>query len=132
MLAAAAAAPKGATADDQIDTVVQPDIVVVCDPAKLDRRGCLGAPDWVVEILSPTTAAKDQSLKRTLYERHGVREFWLVHPADRLVIAYRLEAGTYGKPEVAAEDDVIAPVVLPDLRISVADLFARIPRPDDG
>jgi len=120
--------PGAEIADDRIDTVVHPDIVVVCDPAKLDRRGCLGAPDWVVEILSPATAAKDQGIKRALYERHGVREFWLVHPADRVVIAYRLEAGAYGKPEIAAEGDDIVPALFPGLTIAVAELFARIPR----
>ena len=85
-------------ADAQIDTVVQPDISVVCDKAKLDERGCRGAPDWIVEVLSPGTAGHDQIVKRALYERVGVREFWLVHPIDKLVIIYLLENGAYGKP----------------------------------
>ena len=69
--------------DKEIFTVVQPDIVVVCDASKLDERGCMGAPDLVIEILSPYTAAKDMKIKRDLYEQHGVREYWLVHPTDK-------------------------------------------------
>lgn len=61
--------------DDKIDTLVQPDIVIVCDQAKLDDRGCLGAPDLIIEIMSPATAAKDLKIKRDLHERHGVKEY---------------------------------------------------------
>jgi len=93
--------PHGDEADDAVDTVVQPDLLVVCDPAKVDERGVRGAPDWIVEVLSPATAAHDQVHKRALYERNGVREYWLVHPTDRIVTIYRLEASGYGKPDVA-------------------------------
>ena len=92
--------PRGNEADAAIDTVVQPDIAVFCDRSRLDDRGARGAPDWVIEVLSPATASHDQLLKRDLYERHGVTEYWLVHPADRLVTVYRLQAGGYGKPHV--------------------------------
>lgn len=92
--------PRGEEADETIDTVVQPDLSVVCDPQKLDERGCRGAPDWVVEMLSPATAGHDHILKRAVYERAGVREYWLVHPVDRIVTVYRLEGGRYGAPEV--------------------------------
>jgi Uma2 family endonuclease len=92
--------PRAGEADDEVDTVVQPDLSVVCDPAKLDERGCRGAPDWVVEVLSPATAGHDHILKRAVYERAGVREYWLVHPLDRIVTIYRLESGHYGAPEV--------------------------------
>jgi Uma2 family endonuclease len=92
--------PEGDAADDRIETVVQPDIVVVCNPDKLDEAGCRGAPDWIVEVLSPSTALKDQTAKRDLYERHGVREYWLVHPTDRVLIGYRLEQGAYDKPSI--------------------------------
>ncbi len=79
--------------DGEIDTVVQPDLAVICDPAKLDERGCRGAPDWIIEILSPSTASKDQIRKLALYELHGVAECWLVHPIDRIVTVYRRDAG---------------------------------------
>jgi Uma2 family endonuclease len=93
--------PKGHEADDDIITVVQPDISVVCDPSKLDDKGCRGAPDWVIEVLSAGSAGHDQVRKLALYERHGVKEYWLVHPVDRVVTIYRLEDGAYGRPVVS-------------------------------
>lgn len=92
--------PKSDEADEKVDTVVQPDLAVVCDPAKLDDRGCRGAPDWIVEVLSPATAAHDHILKRKIYERAGVGEYWLVHPADRIVTVYRIVDDRYGRPDV--------------------------------
>lgn len=92
--------PKGDEADEQIDTVVQPDVLVICDASKTDRRGVRGAPDLVVEVLSPSTAGHDQVRKLHVYERAGVREYWLVHPIDRVLTIYRLEQGSYGKPDV--------------------------------
>ncbi|NEV63371.1 Uma2 family endonuclease [Thiorhodococcus minor] len=93
--------PEGSEADDDILTVVQPDISLVCDPSKLDDKGCRGAPDWLIEVLSPATAGHDQVRKLLLYERHGVKEYWLVHPVDRVVTMYRLEDGAYGRPAVS-------------------------------
>lgn len=88
---------------DQASSVVQPDVLVLCDPDKLDAEGVRGAPDVVIEVLSPSTAAKDQILKRQLYERHGVLEFWTVHPVDRILVIYRLGSdGRYAPPEIVA------------------------------
>lgn len=93
--------PRGNEADDEIATVVQPDLSVICDRAKLDERGCRGAPDWIVEVLSPTTAGHDHIAKRQVYERAGVREYWLVHPGDALLTVYTLlPSGEYGRPAV--------------------------------
>lgn len=92
--------PRAAEADENIDTVVQPDVLVVCDASQLDRRGVRGAPDFVVEVLSPATAAHDHVRKRRIYERAGVKEYWLVHPVDRMVTVYRLAGTEYGKPDV--------------------------------
>ncbi len=94
--------PDHDEADEEVVTVVQPDLVVVCDKGKLDERGCRGAPDWIIEVLSPSTAAHDQILKLALYERHGVKEYWLAHPADRIVTIYWLEDGQYGRPSIHA------------------------------
>lgn len=77
--------PRGDEADDEVDTVVQPDLSVICEPGKLDDKGCRGAPDLVVEITSPSTASYDQIAKKALYERHGVREYRIVHPVDHIV-----------------------------------------------
>ena len=84
--------PKnGEIADDQIYTVVQPDICVICDPSKIDERGCIGAPDMIVEILSPSTARKDITEKFNLYEESGVKEYWIVYPKDKAVQVFLLQ-----------------------------------------
>lgn len=120
--------PVAGTADQQIDTVVQPDISLVCDPNKLkDNHGCVGAPDWVIEVLSPSTAVHDQRTKRALYERHGVAEYWLVHPGDRSVTIYRLDNQAYGKPLVFGTEDECGPAAFPDLILSVAAVFSDLP-----
>lgn len=109
--------PRQGQVDEDSDVVVQPDVMVVCDPAKLDRRGVCGAPDWVVEVLSPSSASRDQIEKRRLYERHGVLEYWLVHPTDRLLTVYRLTNGEYGKPDIFELQGSTAVTVLPGVSI---------------
>ena len=89
--------PKSTEEDDQIDTVVQPDVFIVCDLQKADARGVRGAPDWLAEVLSPGTARHDQRVKLPVYERAGVREVWLIDPIDRRLTLYRLEGGRYGR-----------------------------------
>jgi Uma2 family endonuclease len=119
--------PKYNEADQQIDTVVQPDVLVVCDSSKLDRRGIRGAPDWIVEVLSPGTASHDQIRKRLLYEQSGVKEYWLVHPTDRLLTIYRLNGTEYGKPELSELTGVSQVGVLPDIIIHWDELRSRLP-----
>ncbi len=110
--------------DKEIFTVVQPDIVVVCDASKLDERGCMGAPDLVIEILSPYTAAKDMKIKRDLYEQHGVREYWLVHPTDKTFMVYCLRQDKqYAKAEIYASQDIVESTVIEGLKIELTDLF---------
>lgn len=123
--------PRGDEADDAVDTVVQPDLVVFCDPARLDAAGGRGAPDWVVEILSPSTAAKDQVTKRDLYERRGVREYWLVHPLDQVVTVYRLEGRRYGPPQVLAAEGETAVAAVPAVTIRWGEIFPPTP-PNPG
>jgi len=112
--------PRGSEEDDDIDTVVQPDVMVVCDRTKLDDRGCRGAPDWVIEVLSPSSASHDQILKRAVYERHGVREYWLIHPVDLVVTVYRLVDSAYGKPDIYELKDTLSCGILPDVVIDWA------------
>lgn len=109
--------PRGSEADDQVDTVVQPDLSVICDQSKLDERGCRGAPDWVIEVISPSTASHDQVKKRDVYERAGVPELWLVHPGDGIVSVYGLDAGQYGKPRISELEGRLASQVLPHVEI---------------
>lgn len=104
-------------ADDKVDTVVQPDVLVVCDEAKLDERGVRGAPDWVAEVLSPSSAKHDLIVKLALYERAGVREYWLLHPTDRLVTVYRLIEGRYGRPEISEMAGTLSIGILPEVTV---------------
>ncbi len=82
---------NGSTEDDKIYNVVQPDICVVCDPSKLDERGCIGAPDLIVEVISPSTAKRDLNEKHNLYENAGVREYWVVYPKDKAATVFLLQ-----------------------------------------
>ena len=116
--------PVGFKADNYVDTVVQPDISVICDHQKLDSRGCVGSPDLIVEILSPATAAKDLKVKRALYEKHGVPEYWLIHPTDKVVMSYHLgEDGQYGKAQIHDREDTLQSVQFENLEIQLKDLF---------
>ena len=122
--------PKADEADAQIDSVVQPDVLVVCGRNKISERGVRGAPDWVLEVLSPSTAGHDQVRKLRLYERHGVREYWLVHPRDRVLTVYTLNNGAYGRPhtqELVGETPV---GVLDGVTILWDELAARLPQPE--
>jgi Uma2 family endonuclease len=109
--------PSQDEADPQTRTVVQPDLAVICDQTKLDTKGCRGAPDWIIEILSPRTAAKDWIQKRRAYERHGVREYWLVHPVDRLLTIYRRDGDRFGTPEIQVTEGTTVVGVLEGLVI---------------
>ena len=82
---------NGETDDDKIYNIVQPDICVICDPAKLDNRGCIGAPDLVVEVISPSTGKRDMNEKFSLYEKAGVGEYWVVYPNDDAVTVFLLK-----------------------------------------
>jgi Uma2 family endonuclease len=86
---------KGETSDDKIYTVVQPDICIICDKSKLDDRGCLGAPDLIVEIVSLSSVKKDIEEKFKLYEENGVLEYWIVQPNDGTLSVFLLENGKY-------------------------------------
>lgn len=116
--------PQSEEQDEETTTVVQPDISVVCDSAKLDDRGCRGAPEWVVEIISPATASRDQIQKVALYEAHGVQEYWIIHPTDNLLTIRRLdENGRYGIPEIFEGRGEIRPAILPDLGMDLDAVF---------
>jgi Uma2 family endonuclease len=107
-------------ADKSDDTVVEPDIAVVCDSAKLDDRGCNGPPDMVIEILSSSTARYDRIVKFNKYREAGVREYWIVDPEEKVVSAYVLQDGQY----TAANYDETAPVtVLPGCEIDLKTIF---------
>ena len=115
-------------ADDDVANVVQPDIVVICDPAKIKPHGCVGAPDWVIEILSPYTSRRDLAEKHSLYERHGVREYWIIDPGNRFVHVYlRGENGKFEKPRILVGKATVTSTVCPGFEVKLEDLFAAIP-----
>jgi len=104
---------------DNAEHVVQPDAFVVCDEKKLAENGVIGAPDLVIEVLSPATAMKDQSEKRTLYEKHGVREYWIINPDTFELFAYTLTEGRFPLPAVADLRDGFTSTIFPDLTVRV-------------
>jgi Uma2 family endonuclease len=106
---------------EETTTVVQPDISVFCDPSKLAEKGANAAPDLVVEILSPSTGYKDQTEKLALYERHGVREYWVVNGDAGWVMVYRLQPDRrYGKPDYYRRDESVNSEVLGGEEIAAA------------
>ena len=108
---------------EDIDTVVQPDLVVVCDPKKVDRHGVRGAPDLVIEILSESTRKLDRLIKFNLYQKAGVKEYWIVDPASRTVAVYTLDEGAYHGAETYASDTVVPVGVLEDCQIDLSEVF---------
>ncbi len=120
--------PAGDEPDALVKTVVQPDIVVVCDSGKITPRGCRGAPDWIVEILSPATAGKDQILKKRIYEKAGVREYWVVHPTDRTIMVYRLQKSKLTFVETYDDQAELKVICLPGFVLKTAEMFP--PRPE--
>ena len=109
--------------DAQIRTVIQPDIFVVCDQAKLDERGCLGAPDWIIEIVSPGNTAHDTRTKFSLYEENEVREYWIVYPKEQNIEAYVLQDGRYELTAEYAEPGPMPVATLPGLTLEWSQIF---------
>ena len=87
------AAPFAVYLDERSNTYVEPDISVICDPDKLDDRGCKGAPDWIIEIVSPASKQMDYYTKLFKYRNTGVREYWIVDPSKNLIVVYNFELG---------------------------------------
>ena len=107
------------------DTVVQPDICVICDPEKVDRRGCNGVPDMIIEVLSPSTAKKDLNEKFNLYQEVGVKEYWVVFPDAEEISVYLLENETYRLMNQYQENDQAPVNTLPGLVINLSDIFTH-------
>ena len=108
--------------ESQVYTVVQPDLCVVCDFEKIDSKGCVGAPDLVVEILSPGNSKKEMKSKFALYQEEGVREYWVVDPERELVFVYVADNKKF-KPTIPIADDYVYSTIFPDFKIHTSDLF---------
>jgi Uma2 family endonuclease len=110
--------------DDEIFTVVQPDVIVVCDPEKLaDPRSINGAPEMVVEVLSPGNTKTETKHKLNLYEENGVLEYWVVHPPYKYVEVYLLKNNRYSKPTIYEMGEEIPCTVLKDIKVPVDEIF---------
>jgi Uma2 family endonuclease len=118
--------PKpGQHRDQEIYTVVQPDLCVYCDPAKVDERGGVGAPDLVIEILSKGSIKHDKTVKRELYEEAGVKELWLVYQNEEIVEVFLLANGQYGKLAVFENGEPLTSPQFTGLAIDLAQIFYR-------
>lgn len=110
---------------EDVDTVVQPDLMVVCDQNKVDRHGVHGAPDLVIEILSPASARYDRLVKFNLYQRAGVREYWLVDPSTRTVSVHTLEDGAYHAATVYSSELSVPVGVLDNCDVDLSAVFEQ-------
>ncbi|QOR74480.1 Endonuclease, Uma2 family (restriction endonuclease fold) [Cruoricaptor ignavus] len=115
--------PRISKDNQEIITVVQPDICIVCDPNKLDGKGCIGAPDLIIEILSPGNSQKELKNKFDLYEEAGVKEYWLVYPSEESVIINVLEGGAYKTLRPIGDGNVDSPT-FSQLSVPLSEIFA--------
>ncbi|WP_034671629.1 Uma2 family endonuclease [Ectobacillus panaciterrae] len=114
-----------ATDDEEEYLVVQPDISVVCDKRKLDDKGCKGSPDLIVEVLSPSTWQRDRIEKLNSYQRHGVKEYLLIYPNEKIVEQYILEEnGMYGIPYIYNEENIFRSHIFPDFELSMSHILS--------
>ncbi|WP_394752162.1 Uma2 family endonuclease [Crenothrix sp.] len=117
---------KSILASEDIHTVVQPDICVICKPELLDQQGCNGAPDWIIEILSKGNSKREMKIKYALYQESGVTEYWLVYPEQHAIHQFVLDdKGQYQFKQMVTDEDMITPHLFPELAINVTDIFAR-------
>jgi len=118
--------PRKSKNDKDIITVLQPDVCVICDLTKLDFHGCIGAPDLVVEVLSPGNNAKELKKKYDVYEEAGVKEYWVVSPQDQWLRIYSLTKGKYVESPYLLSGDVAESSVLEGFSLNVEELFKGI------
>lgn len=109
--------------DKKVQNVVQPDICVVCDITKLDDRGCSGAPELIVEILSPGNTKKEMKYKFELYEAAGVIEYWIVDPSEKVIFQYVLESNQFTNHRPLIEDDTLYSVAIEGFSMPLSKIF---------
>jgi len=114
---------KKSIKDEKVFTVVQPDVCVICNEKKIDERGCIGAPDLIVEILSPGNSKHEMKTKYDLYEENEVREYWIANPLEKNIMLYVLKAKKYQLRKIYFDDEVIESVIFKGLTIELKDVF---------
>ena len=108
--------------------VVEPDLCIICDPSKIKSFGCVGSPDFIIEILSPSTAKKDTGEKLQLYEEYGVKEYWIIDPAKKQVHIYTLDnENTYEKQNIQGVPGLLSPKEFSTIKIDTGVLFQGLP-----
>ena len=111
--------------DEERSTIVQPDIVVICDPNKFRDDGCHGAPDLVIEILSPSNRMREQAYKYELYQKYGVREYWVISPEEKALCVYlRNDKGQLAIQDFYGASDTVKVNILDDCQIDLAPIFS--------
>lgn len=111
-------------ANKEVFTVVQPDLCVICDLDKLDEKGCVGAPDFVIEILSAGNSKKEMRLKKSLYEENGVREYWIIDPERETLLQFVLQPnGVYAPPAIFVSDEQAQSAIFPELKVNLEEIF---------
>lgn len=123
--------PKKGIDDKSIFTVLQPDICVICDLSKIDRRGCVGAPDIVVEILSRGNNSKELKKKYEVYEESGVLEYWIVSPQYQTVTIYTLTDGKFHPSRMMTTGDIVTSSVLPGFELDLTEIFKDVGSDED-
>lgn len=118
--------PAHSSKDTDIYTVVQPDICVVCDLNKLDDAGCIGAPDLIVEILSPGNNKKEIQNKYAVYEESGVKEYWIIHPEEQTLLVYMLRNGKYEPSKLFTLGDVVGSDCIQGFALDLDELFQNL------
>ena len=119
--------PRESKADKDVFTVLQPDICVICDKSKLDARGCIGAPDLVIEILSPGNTKMELLNKYRVYEEFGVKEYWVVSQSDQNILIYTLnDMGKFQPSKIFTLSEKITSTVLPGFELVLDDVFEDI------
>ncbi|MEP1085574.1 Uma2 family endonuclease [Algoriphagus sp.] len=118
--------PVKSRKNEEIFTVVQPDVCVVCDRSKLDEAGCVGAPDLIVEVLSPGNNKKELRNKYEVYEESGVKEYWIIHPSEETMIIYSLINGKYQPSRLFSHGDIISSACIPGFELDLEAFFEKI------
>jgi len=115
---------KSDKANKEVYTVIQPDVCIICDAEKLDDKGCIGAPDLIVEILSPGNSQKEMRTKKLLYEENAVREYWIVDPEHENVFQFLLtKEGVYSPATIYVYDEQLNCAIFPDLKLDLREVF---------
>jgi Uma2 family endonuclease len=115
--------PGKSIEDKDILTVLQPDLFVVCDPDKIDKKGCLGALDIVIEILSPLNSKKELKFRYAVYVESAVKEYWVVFPDEKTLLIYILTNGKFIPSRLMVKSNIVTSEILPGLKLELSEIF---------